>query len=87
MIVWRSGQSSRAYTRGSRFFADPILPESITARLTDADKNGVPDSIENMSLADRQKLYNQSQTKTPSNTQSSSVVKVITDQNNRSLDI
>lgn len=40
-----------------------------------------------MSIADRQKLYNQSQTKTPSNTQSSSVVKVITDQNNRSLDI
>jgi len=87
MILWRSGPSSRSYVKWSRFFSDPMLPESIAARLVDANKNGIPDSIENMSIADRQKLYNQNQSQTSSNTQSSSVVKVTTDQNNRSIDI
>lgn len=33
------------------------LPDGLDSRLVDADGNGTPDSIENMSLTDRQKAY------------------------------
>lgn len=56
MILWRS-TAVRAYQRGTREFTPAEIPASIQSRITDADKNGTPDSIENMSLADRKKAY------------------------------
>ena len=56
MILWRS-LAARDYQRGTRTYTDAGIPDSIKSRLIDADKNGVPDSLENMSLEDRQKAY------------------------------
>jgi hypothetical protein len=57
MLLWTSGPASRDYTRGTHEFWDTDLPDWLADRLVDADKNGTPDSIENMSLADREKAY------------------------------
>ena len=56
MILWRS-LAAREYQRGTRTYTDVDIPDAIKSRLIDADKNGVPDSLENMSLEDRQKAY------------------------------
>ena len=56
MILWRS-LAAREYQRGTRTYTDADIPDAIKSRLIDADKNGVPDSLENMSLEDRQKAY------------------------------
>jgi hypothetical protein len=54
MMVWMSDNTSlRTYIRSSRTFSPSELPPALASRLADADKNGVPDSIENMS---REKL-------------------------------
>jgi hypothetical protein len=47
--VWNSDSSIRSYTRSTRSFAAAELPPSLAGKLTDADKNGIPDSVENMS--------------------------------------
>jgi hypothetical protein len=48
MILW-SSTDTRSYVRGTRSFTQAELPPSLAGRLQDADKNGIPDSIENMS--------------------------------------
>jgi hypothetical protein len=53
MLLWRSGPASRDYTRGLRSFATADLPADLRARTEDLDASGIPDQIENMSLADR----------------------------------
>lgn len=58
MVLWRS-DSARVYTRGTRSYTAATIPDSIASQLTDADNNGTPDSVENMSLSDRQAAYTQ----------------------------
>lgn len=58
MVLWRSG-GARDYTRGTRSYTAATIPDSIASQLTDADKNGTPDSVEDMSLSDRQAAYKQ----------------------------
>jgi hypothetical protein len=48
MILW-SSTDTRRYVRGTRSFTQAELPPSLAGRLQDADKNGIPDSVENMS--------------------------------------
>lgn len=48
MLLWRS-DSARAYTQGTRTFTDVAIPPTISDSLDDADSNGVPDSMEDMS--------------------------------------
>lgn len=57
MLLWTSGPTAREYTRGTHEFGSVSLPDGMTSRLTDTNNNKIPDSIENMSLADRQKAY------------------------------
>lgn len=45
MILWRSS-AVRSYQRGTRSFLQPELPASIRDRVLDADKNGIPDSMD-----------------------------------------
>lgn len=59
MLLWVSGPDARDYTRSTHEFGSTNLPAGLSSQLTDLDKNKVPDSIENMSLADRQKKYNE----------------------------
>ena len=56
MLLW-SSTGVRSYLRGTRTFAPAELPPSLASRLTDSDRNGTPDSIQNMSVADRKAAY------------------------------
>lgn len=53
MILWRSTEA-HTYERGTRSFTQAELPPSLANKLIDKDKNNVPDSVENMTLEDRQ---------------------------------
>lgn len=57
MLLWTSGPTARDYTRGTHEFGSVYLPDGLASRLIDGDKNGTPDSVENMSLADRQRAF------------------------------
>lgn len=56
MMLW-SSTAMRTYQRGSRSFGSTELPADIASRLQDADKNGIPDSVENMSPAELRAQY------------------------------
>lgn len=56
MILW-SSTANRTYQRGTRSFSPAELPPSLAPKLQDADGNGVPDSIENMTPADLRNTY------------------------------
>ena len=47
----------REYTRSTRSFTPAELPPSLIDRLRDADGNGIPDSIENMSTGALRDAY------------------------------
>ena len=83
MLLWTSGPGARDYTRGTHEFGSASLPDGIASRLMDVDKNGTPDSIENMSVADRQQAF--TDITTASNTDSSSLMR--TTQNGNELSI
>ncbi|MBC7503535.1 VCBS repeat-containing protein [Candidatus Gracilibacteria bacterium] len=57
LLLWTSGPDAREYTRGTHNFGSISLPDGIASRLTDADNNKIPDSIETMSRVDRLKAY------------------------------
>lgn len=59
MLLWVSGPESRDYARSTLEFGSTSLPAGLSSQLTDLDKNKIPDSIENLSIADRQKKYNE----------------------------
>lgn len=61
------------------------MPSSIPTDLTDSDDNGVPDSIENMTLAEQKNLLNSVNTTTA--TSGKSVVNINLDTNRQMLDI
>ena len=56
MILWRS-TAVRSYERGTRTFTPAELPSSLAGRLQDSDKNNVPDSVENMTTEERQRIF------------------------------
>ncbi len=58
MLLWVSGPNSRDYNRTTHEFGAADLPDGLASRLEDKDKNKIPDSIENMSSADKEKIYN-----------------------------
>ncbi len=58
IILW-SSTAVRSYLRGTRSFWAADLPPSLVWRLTDVNpKNGIPDSIENMSTGALNDIYN-----------------------------
>lgn len=73
MLLWTSGPGARDYTKGTHEFGAATLPDGLASRLADSDKNAVPDSIENLSLAERQKTYSDM---TTSNSENKPFVKV-----------
>ncbi len=56
MILWRS-TNTRSYVRGTRSYTAAELPEGMSEKLLDADKNGIPDSVENMTQTGQQQAY------------------------------
>ncbi len=46
MLLWRSGQVSRDYVKWTRTFAQAQLPSHLASQFIDADKNGIPDSMD-----------------------------------------
>ena len=56
MMLW-SSTAIRTYQRGTRSFTTADISPLLAAKLQDADKNGVPDSVENISTADRKTAY------------------------------
>jgi hypothetical protein len=77
MLLWSSGPGAREYTRGTHEYGSTSLPDGLADRLADPDKNGIPDSIEKMSLADRQKAY--TNMTTTASTASNSLIKTNSD--------
>ncbi len=82
MLLWTSGPAPRDYTRGTHAFGSVSLPVGIASRLTDSNKNQIPDSVENMTLVDRQKAYTNM---TRSTKENRSLIKV--DQSSTQLNI
>jgi hypothetical protein len=68
MLLWSSGPGARDYTRGTHEFGSVSLPDGMSSRLTDTDNNSIPDSIENMSLADRQNEFSRVNPQSSTNT-------------------
>lgn len=85
MILWRS-LASREYLRWTRSFGTAELPPELADRVADNDKNGVPDSIDSMSIADRQKTFDDMSQGT-NFLPSSDPVKITRDPSNRIVDI
>lgn len=73
MLLWTSGPGSRDYTKGTHEFGAADLPAGLDTKLADADGNSLPDSIENIPLADRQKTYSDM---TSSNSENKPLIKV-----------
>ena len=60
MLLWRSGPAvpeivptppaliPRIYMKGTRSFADMVIPPEIAAKIQDANGDGIPDSIGNI---------------------------------------
>ncbi len=57
MLVWVSGPGIRDFIKWTHNFGSPNLPDGLEAKLIDSNNNQIPDSIENMSLSDRQAAY------------------------------
>lgn len=83
MLLWSSGPGNRDFTKGTYNFGAANLPDGLAARLADNNNNQIPDSIENMSLADRQSAYND--ITTSNTTQRRSLIKA--DQNGNQINI
>lgn len=83
MLVWSSGPGNRDFTKWTYNFGAANLPDGLAARLADNNNNQIPDSIENMSLADRQAAYKD--ITTSNGTQSRSLIKA--DQNGNQINI
>ncbi len=60
MLLWRS-IAVRSYERGVRSFSLPEIPESLRDQLRDADTNGIPDSVENMTIEEQRVKYSEIQ--------------------------
>jgi hypothetical protein len=78
MLLWSSGPGARDYTRGTHEYGSSSLPDGLASRLADPDNNGIPDSVEKMSLVDRQKAY-ANMTNSVSSAGNNSFVKTNTD--------
>lgn len=60
MLEWLSlgtntTTSHNYHSRDTHVFADSPIPSDLADRLLDSDGDGIPDSIQNMSIEDRQK--------------------------------
>ncbi len=84
MMLW-SSTALRSYQRGTRSFTTADISPSLAAKLQDADKNGVPDSVENMSTADRKTAYDTMGNQ--SSLSSRPLVQMNTDASGRIIDI
>lgn len=49
MLLW-SSTAVRTYLRGTRSFTPAELPPSLASKLQDTNGNGVPDSVDNMTV-------------------------------------
>ena len=56
MILWRSEDVARTYTKGTRSFSDMRLPPAIAERVQDSDGDGLPDSIGNISPGSQEEV-------------------------------
>lgn len=83
MLVW-SSDTARTYTRGTRSFGTAELPSELAGKITDVNRNGVPDSMENMSTGALQDAY--ASMRSPTVAQKP-LVQVNTQQNGRLIDI
>ena len=56
ILLW-SSLATRTYEKGTRSFAPAEIPPSLVGRLSDRDKNGIPDSMENIATGTLQNMY------------------------------
>ncbi len=87
MILWRS-TAVREYVRGTRSFTAAELPDGVSEKLIDADKNGIPDSVEKMSNAEQKSAYTDVQKSVNSSSMTDSrIVQANVSSDKRVLDI
>jgi hypothetical protein len=82
MILWRS-QLEKGYKRWTRTFSKPTVPTDLASYTADADRNGIPDRIDSMTIEQQKELYNNKTSSTPDK----SVVRVNTNWDGKSLNI